>query len=114
MLLTAADADEPTIETIDRLAPLRGTGLNADICGLLFVYNHDGKFHSPDPISEANCLSFAVRLGNDRMTFAIGSAEFSLGTVLSLGKANPQPNPQNAMSCSTSANFGSPRGLVSH
>jgi hypothetical protein len=49
--LTANDADEPTIETISQLAPLRGTGLNADICGLLFVYNHDGKFHSPDPIS---------------------------------------------------------------
>ena len=26
---------------------------------------------------------------------------------------NPQPNPQNAMSCTTSAYFGSPRGLVS-
>jgi hypothetical protein len=24
---------------------------------------------------------------------------------------NPQPNPQNAMSCTTSAYYGSPRGL---
>jgi hypothetical protein len=28
-------------------------------------------------------------------------------------RANPQPNPQIEMSCTTSANFGSPRGLVS-
>jgi len=29
------------------------------------------------------------------------------------GILNPQPNPQNAMSCTTSAYFGSPRGVVS-
>src|SRR5208282_1141776 len=29
------------------------------------------------------------------------------------GILNPQPNPQNAMSCTTSAYFVSPRGLVS-
>ena len=27
--------------------------------------------------------------------------------------SNPQPNPHDAMSCATSANFGSPRGLLS-
>jgi len=27
--------------------------------------------------------------------------------------SNPQPNPQNALSCTTCAAFGSPRGLVS-
>jgi hypothetical protein len=34
------------------------------------------------------------------------------GRGLQVEFSNPQPNPQNAMSYTTSANFGSPRGSV--
>jgi hypothetical protein len=45
-----------------------------------------------------------------------GYGEFTafVGLFRSFGTfSNPQPNPQQAMSCMTSAYFGSPRGLVS-
>jgi hypothetical protein len=41
----------------------------------------------------------------------VGRFFLSLGAIFQF--SNPQVNPQNAMSCTTSANLGSPRGLLS-
>lgn len=49
----------------------------------------------------ASCLRVRVELRIGE--WSAGTSRFS----------NPQPNPQNLMSCTTSANFGSPRGLLS-
>jgi hypothetical protein len=43
-----------------------------------------------------------------------GFWETKVGLLLSLWTFfNPQPNPQQALSCTTSAKFGSPRSVVS-
>jgi hypothetical protein len=50
----------------------------------------------------------------DASSFCVIELDIQKGTHQhSREDSNPQPNPQNSMSYTTSANFGSPRGLVS-
>jgi len=55
-------------------------------------------------VCSANYHGFAQYTADD---------ERSAPGFLMRSKVNPHPNPHNAMSYTTSANFGSPRGLLS-